>query len=68
MTLLFIYLFNETFFEEEMIKIREDKIRECQTWNIFFQHLGISLKILLVNGHFSWSTFGLHLVRGPKAL
>ena len=22
----------------------------------------------LVHGHSSWSTFGLHLVRGPKAL
>ena len=46
-----------------------------QTWIWFFSKLpflGIYYKIqhihFLVHGHTSWSTFDLHLVRGPKAL
>ena len=32
------------------------------------KHEGNSQIHFLVHGHFSWSTSGLHLVRGPKAL
>ena len=35
----------------------------------FIGHIIIKLVYsLLMHGHSSWSTFGLHLVRGPKAL
>jgi hypothetical protein len=52
----------------------EEKIREWPNFNFFlkialFGH--ILKKIahsLLVHGHSSWSTFGLHLVIDPKAL
>ena len=56
--------FNETFFGEEKMKIRE-----WSNLNIFqnppfpdiYNHF-------LVHGHSSWCTFRLHLVKGPKTL
>ena len=61
------------FWKEEKVTIRED-----QEWsNSFFfssklPFLDMDSKTqhihFLVHGHSSWSTFGLHLVRGPKAL
>ena len=63
-------------FLEEKLKTREDKRRqENGQTSIFFsiltfwaytkknQHIHF-----LVHGLSSWSTYGLHLVRGPKAL
>ena len=34
-------------------------------WDIYIKDQHIHF---LVHGHFSWSTFSLHLVKGPKAL
>ena len=49
----------------EKIK-HEEKSQNCPFLDIYIckkQHIHF-----LVHGHFSWSTFGLHLVKGPKAL
>ena len=60
---------------EEKMKTSEEKAREYSNLIFFFKttifgHIlkKISTFIFLVHGHSSWSTFGLHLVRGPKAL
>ena len=47
---------------------------ECQTWRKFQPSLcGTNIQKnkpihIMVYGHFSWSMFGLHRVKGPKAL
>jgi hypothetical protein len=59
------------FLREEKMKIRED--RRLARLILFFKtalfgHISKTRHIhFLVHGHFSWSTFNLHLVRGPKA-
>ena len=55
------------------MKIRKEKKNESNlnffqnclfwTYNKKNQHIHF-----LMHGHSSWSTFGIHLVRGPKAL
>jgi hypothetical protein len=35
---------------------------------LFWAYIKKSAHALLGHGHSSWSTFGLHLVKGPKAL
>ena len=59
------------------MKRREDKIKEWSNFvfleSTLFGHIKKiknkkSTHSLLVRGHYSWSTFGLHLVRGPKLL
>ena len=54
------------------MKTREDKrmvklefFSKQLFWGIYKKK---STHSLLVHGHTSWSTFGLHLVRDPKAL
>ena len=56
------------------MKTGQDKRRECSNLNLICEIyvLGHILKSqhihFLVHDHSSWSTFGIHLVRGPKAL
>ena len=44
--------------------------KNAQTWTAFLDTFlkKKSAHSLLVHGHSSWSIFGLHLLRGPKAL
>ena len=57
------------YFWEEKMKTKEDK-NNGQTFKIALFELIWKKKHIhfLVRGHSSWSTFGLHLVRSPKAL
>ena len=71
--ILYIYIYN---FNLILGREDEDKRGQAngQTWIIIFIialleiFKKINTFIVLVHGHSSWSTFGLHLVRGPKAL
>ena len=46
-------------------EVKHEKIPKT----FLFEHiLKKSTHQILVLGHFSWSTFGLHLVMGPKAI
>ena len=53
----------------------EDKRRQGNGQNLIILKIGLLGQILKneriyfwVHGHYSWSTFNLHLMRGPKAL
>ena len=70
-----IYCYNKIlmiFFWEEKTKTK----RKHKEWsNLIFFKLSFLIYIklnqqihFLVHGHSSWSTFGSHLMRGPKAL
>ena len=48
-----------------MIKIDFFPFQTTPFWNCILKYKHVHF---LVHGHSSWSTFNLHLVRGPKAL
>ena len=69
----YIFLFKKG--GEEKMKTRKDKRMVKLYFILFFQNFLIWAYIFLnqhihflVHGHSAWSTFGLHLVRGPKTL
>ena len=76
MLLYYIYIYIHIWPKNYILVMRKEGKKE-ERWsnmknNLKIDHFGHTLKNklihFLVRGHFSWSTFGLHLVKGPKPL
>ena len=66
---IYIYIYLSNVFHSYEEKRKKDKIEEnFQNWP-FWTYIKKNQHIhFLVHGHFSWSTFGLHLIKGPETL